>query len=781
MIRNFSPKLFAQLSASDWLYVEDIWDPQTSLAHESLFTLCSGKMSSRAAHIEGQARPSLPAHYMHRLFDRSEALQRELVNMPDWSKLSIYSRRQPISPQTATVLSEYIRVLDLKQGFLAKHYIFEDAGGCRTELEIQKLLSRAYPNGGAIRVRIKPLNYSGLLEFENLIDATVTNFIDYPRFRVKHYEVREIRSLDGDGVAVDACTRDFQEAFSTQTAIRVSDEAGNELVLHRQYRPYGEVACEFFDLYVEEGKAYVIDKFAAVVAAHDGGDCRARATACLHNLITLGFDQLLEENRRIYAQFWERCEISIEGDKRSELALRLSLFHLMSTPNPHDSKSNIGAKLLHGEEYGGHAFWDTELFILPFYTLCFPEMAKRLLEYRYELLPAAIRYAAASDCVGARYPWESADTGDEECPLDTIAWDGTSEPCVVGVQELHVTADVVYGAYQYYRFTEDMDYYQHAFGEILFQTSRFWASRLEYDEATDSYGLSHIMGPDEWHEDIRDSVYTLELIRWQLKLALKYFREADLSPVQQALVVRLGISTEEVQDWALLAERIRPPHLNADGVIEEFAGYFELHDAVIEEFNEKGMPIFPQALRDYPREQTSIIKQADVLMWQYLFDEYFSMESKRSNFDYYQKRTLHGSSLSPSIHCIMGLRSGRPEEAYENFLRSALIDIEDKHRNTREGLHAAAAGGSWQCLVMGFAGLHLGADGRFHFSAQLPSSWQSLRFRLYHAGRLIEVHVEGDSVTLYCDAETPVHYVDSGHSKVSSPWYERPVAEFGGE
>ncbi len=757
---HFSSEIRNKLSDERWLYIEDELLEDKNLAQETLFTLCSGKMSSRGCHIEGQAKPSLPAHYMHRMFDRSEALQRELVNLPDWSKLSIFLLRHPISPQSSENLEGYVRVLDLKKGFLACHYIHTDKGGRRTEVEYIKVLSREYPDCAAIQLSIKALNYDGIIEFENIIDATVTNFMDYPRFRVKHFEVKEIRSLAGNGIAVDACTRDFLEAFSVQTAVLASDEKDNDIQLNRQFKPYGERAVEFFDLKVKMGVEYKVTKYACVRAAHQGFDCRKEASELLNEVRAKGFEYLVSGNEKIYAEMWKTASLSIIGDERAELALRLSIFHLMSTPNPDDTLSNVGAKLLHGEEYGGHAFWDTELFTLPFYTLCLPKIAGNLVRYRYELLPAAINYAKESSYDGARYPWESADTGEEECPLESVLWDGSSEPCVVGEEELHVTSDVVYGAYQYYKWTLDEDYFKNAFLEILWLSTRFWCSRLEWNEKSSSYGLNKIMGPDEWHESISDNAYTLELIRWQMDLAISLYKEYNEKVPK--LVSKLKLTASEVDNWIKIKDLIRKPKLNDKGVIEEFDGYFSLKDAEIEEFNEKGMPIYPKSLRDYHFSETTIIKQADVLMLQYLLDDMYDFDSKRVNFDYYQKRTLHGSSLSPSIHCLMGLRSGEKKDAYENFLRSVLIDIDDKHRNTREGYHAAAAGGSWQCVVFGFAGMKINSDRSLSFCPNLPEKWRELRFSFNYYGETLEVHIRDEEVLLYTETDKQIMYKVNG-------------------
>lgn len=755
---RFTPEVQAILSDDDWLVSEESYDGNKNLVTESLFTLCSGKMSSRGAHEEGFVRKTLPAHYLHGVFDRSEAFQRELVNMPDWAKLKIYFLREPVSPETGKELSEYTRVLDLKNGLLAKHYIHEDEEGRRTRVETVKYLSRRHPRCGAMRYYVTPLNYAGIIEFENVIDATVTNFMDYPRFRVKHLAIREVYSLDGDGIGVLSETRDFLQAVASVAAVRLMDLTGEVFPTTRQYRPYGEVACEFFDAHLDEGQTVVVDKFAAVAAARDGFDVRKVALQELEGALIRGFEDGLQGNREIYDELWDKADLVIDGDAKMQKALRFNIFHLMSTPNPDDNLTNIGAKLLHGEEYGGHAFWDTELFILPFFSLVFPEQAKKLVEYRYQLLPGAKRNAIYRNGLGARYPWESADTGDEECPEWTIEGDGTAYPCTVADQELHVTADIIYGGLQYYHYTGDVRYYEENLLEMMAETARFWLSRLEWNEELQVYELTEVTGPDEWHEDVANNTYTNFLAKWNLETAVQHLRAFALAKTGdfKRLADKLALKDDELSEWSTVAAKIYLPA--ESGLLEEFSGYFELRDVPITEFNERGMPVFPHELRQYPRHENTIIKQADIVMLMFLFPDLFDEETQKINYDYYEKRTLHGSSLSPSIHCLMGLRTGDSHLAYEHLERSAYIDLEDKHKNTREGLHAAAAAGSWQSVVLGFGGLRIQADGILRIDPQLPSHWQKLGFKVNYQGVPLLVEITHVDVQVSSPIDTTMSY-----------------------
>lgn len=745
---RFSDKIKCYISEDEWIVSENEYNPDKNLMYETNFTLASGMMGNRATHPEGFIRKELPANYVQGVFDRSEAFQRELCNTPNWNLLKIYYKTEPIGPESGRELQDYIRILDLKHGFVATYYITIAYDGRKTLIESIKLLSRRETECARFRFYITPLNYSGQLEFESIIDAGVTNFMDFPRFRVKHLNTRQIGPLKDTGIYVQSETRDFHLPLTTVADVSAKDLTGKDILGSRQYRGHGEQAVEFFDTNVTEGVTICVDKFAAVVSGRDGGNTKEMAVEKLRSFMNRSLESELDAQRNIYADFWKRANIRIEGDPKLQLSVRFDLFHLMSTPNPKDNRTNIGAKLMHGEEYGGHAFWDTELFILPFFTLVFPEIAKNLVEYRYLLLDAARRNAKKRGQTGARYPWESADTGEEECPDWTIEGDGTCYECTVAAQEVHVTADIIYGGLQYFLWTGDMEYYENNLLEMLAETARFWNSRIEYNSEKDYYEITGITGPDEWHEAVSNNAYTNYMAKWNMLTAVKHLRKykSDNNEKCIKLYEKLKLSETELESIERNAAKIYIPV--TEGLIEQFEGYFSLKDHEIYEWDDNKMPVLPKELKGVKRAETTILKQADVVMLMFLFDEEFDAITKRNNFDFYEKRTLHRSSLSPSIYCLMGLRVGESERAYDYLCRSAFVDIDNNQGNTREGIHAASAGGTWQALVFGYGGLII-RNNQMYFTPRLPEKWTKLTFSLFWKGDLIDIEISKDVVKLY--------------------------------
>ncbi len=444
----------------------------------------------------------------------------------------------------------------------------------------------------------------------------------------------------------------------------------------------------------------------------------------------------------------------IIGDDDAAKAVRFGIYHLLIAANEHDPTVNIGAKSLSGEGYRGHVFWDTEILMLPFFIYAQPDTARALLSYRYHTLDGARNNARADGKRGARYAWESADTGREECPEWTV--DGVDRLWMRD-EEVHVGADVVHGIMRYVAATGDTDFLVEYGAEILFETSRFWVDRLDYDGTSDRYSLKTVMGPDEFHIHVDDNAFTNALVRYNLQQAVAVYQElstaypAELAELSEAV----DLTPAEVDRWRARAERIVDLVDPETGLIEQFRGYFAMEDVPITVWDENDMPQYPAGYHHFNCENTTLLKQPDVVMVQYLLPDLYGPDSKRANFDYYEARTLHKSSLSPSIHAIMGIEVGDFTRAEQYFARSAFVDLSDNQGNTAEGMHTASAGGTWQTVVSGFGGFRV-RNGVMAFDPWLPPGWERIEFRLHWHGNVVTVKVDHEAITLLLTAQPTV-------------------------
>lgn len=744
MIRDrFSEKLQTLLGGDEWLILQDEYDAAENLNYESLFCLTNGYLGTRGSYEEGTVK-SLPCTFVNGVFDKSETFMRELANLPNWLGIRLYVEKELIGIENCSIL-EFSRVLDMKHAMLVKRFLLEDKKGRQTLVEGIRFVSRANVHRMAVKLYVTPINYDGIIEVENIVDGSVLNFADAPRFKVKHTYLVANERLTENGVYIECATRDNHLHVGTG-AFLDAERNGKSVIKTRQFYAFGEQTIEFQDFDAEQGVTTEITKYASIYTERDlpKYELHSAVKNEIDAFVERGFEQELAEHFKVYEEMWKEADIQIQGDFDLDRAVRFNIFHLMSTGNEHDDRVNVGAKLLHGEEYGGHAFWDTELFMLPFFAYVFPETAKNLESYRYRLLDAARANAAKNGYKGAQYPWESADDGTEQCPDWTIEPDGTCYRCYVADYEHHVTAAVAYGIYDYVKITKDTSFLLKKGAEILMETARFWASRCEYITEKDRYEICKVTGPDEWHEPVDNNVYTNYLAKWNLRYVialiqdLKEHHREDYDRIAE----KISLTEKEIEEWNLVQSKIYLPRKEGTQLLEQFEGYFDLQEVTIQEYDKNDWPIRPAELKTMKTKETQIIKQADVVMLLHLMGEEFDEETTKLNYSYYEKRTLHGSSLSPSIYSIMGLKVGDDTKAYRYLRRAAFIDLINLQKNTREGIHAANAGGVWQTVVFGFAGLSIDADGILNITPKMPKEWEGVTFRIHYLNSWLEISID---------------------------------------
>ena len=744
MIRDrFSEKLQTLLGGDEWLILQDEYDAAENLNYESLFCLTNGYLGTRGSYEEGTVK-SLPCTFVNGVFDKSETFMRELANLPNWLGIRLYVEKELIGIENCSIL-EFSRVLDMKHAMLVKRFLLEDKKGRQTLVEGIRFVSRANVHRMAVKLYVTPINYDGIIEVENIVDGSVINFADAPRFKVKHTYLVANERLTENGVYIECATRDNHLHVGTG-AFLDAERNGKSVIKTRQFYAFGEQTIEFQDFDAEQGVTTEITKYASIYTERDlpKYELHSAVKNEIDAFVERGFEQELAEHFKVYEEMWKEADIQIQGDFDLDRAVRFNIFHLMSTGNEHDDRVNVGAKLLHGEEYGGHAFWDTELFMLPFFAYVFPKTAKNLESYRYRLLDAARANAAKNGYKGAQYPWESADDGTEQCPDWTIEPDGTCYRCYVADYEHHVTAAVAYGIYDYVKITKDTSFLLKKGAEILMETARFWASRCEYITEKDRYEIRKVTGPDEWHEPVDNNVYTNYLAKWNLRYVialiqdLKEHHREDYDRIAE----KISLTEKEIEEWNLVQSKIYLPRKEGTQLLEQFEGYFDLQEVTIQEYDKNDWPIRPAELKTMKTKETQIIKQADVVMLLHLMGEEFDEETTKLNYSYYEKRTLHGSSLSPSIYSIMGVKVGDDTKAYRYLRRAAFIDLINLQKNTREGIHAANAGGVWQTVVFGFAGLSIDADGILNITPKMPKEWEGVTFRIHYLNSWLEISID---------------------------------------
>jgi trehalose/maltose hydrolase-like predicted phosphorylase len=470
----------------------------------------------------------------------------------------------------------------------------------------------------------------------------------------------------------------------------------------------------------------------------------------------IGFDQLAAEHRSAWAQRWSDANVTIDGDPEAQLAVRFALFHLLSAA-PDEGEAAVGARGLTGPAYGGHVFWDADVYVLPALAALRPAAARAMLEYRIRRLPEARAAARTQRRRGARFPWESAHDGTDVTPPDALGRGGERIPIRTGPREEHIVADIAWAAGEYAAWSGDHDFLVGAGRNLLVDTARYWASRVRIDAGGRGH-IDGVMGPDEYHEVVDDNAFTNVMARWNLRRAAQLV-EADHG---------VGVAAvAEAADWRRSAEALVDGWDPSRRLHEQFAGYWELEPLLIAAV--AAPPIAVDVLLGPDRVRGSqLIKQADVLMLHHLVPDEVEPGSLATDLAFYEPRTAHGSSLSPAIHASLLARAGRPDDALQLFRLAARLDLDDVTGTTAGGLHLATMGGIWQALAYGFLGLRPGRDA-LGIDPCLPTSWAALELRLRVGGHPVSVHAERSTVTVTCDEPLAVRIGCRPPTVCSSP------------
>ncbi|HHW12060.1 MAG TPA: glycoside hydrolase family 65 protein [Firmicutes bacterium] len=729
-----------------WIIQEEQFAPEQMQYYETIFTLGNGYLGTRGT-LEENYRLRKPGTYIAGLFDEAPNEVTELPNAPDWVSIELELAGERFDLEKGNILA-YQRSLDLKQGILRRDLRWESPQGRITKLSYQRFVSMKDQHLMGIRVSITPENYNGTIKVVSVLNGQVTNE------GTQHFKAVEECTFGERGIYLINETYQSEHILAMAASHQVKGKLINENFFNRR-RLVGYQA----QLAGETDQTLIFDKLVTIYTSRDlDGPVPAthlekmekvKALALGENLgaAIQGFDTHLAAHVQAWADLWLKADILIEGDDFAQKAIRFANFHLIQMAPKHDYRVSIAAKGLTGEGYRGHVFWDTEIFMLPFFIYTFPEVARNLLMYRYHTLPGALKKAKENGYEGAMYAWESADTGEETTPKYGGLDLKTRKPVRIwcGELEQHISADVPYAVWHYYQATGDWDFLVNYGAEIICQTARFWASRAEYAPEDDCYEINNVMGPDEYSEFVNNNYFTNAMAQWTLRKGLEVYALLEEKGKAEALTAKIGLKKEELANWRIVAEKMRLRRIN-DLVLLQFDGFLQQKEVDLSVYRHNPDAFF----KDFSWEQitsTQVLKQPDVIMLLYLLGDQYTLEEKIANWEFYEPKTLHHSSLGPAIHAVFATEIGQNEAAYRYFLDAAEIDLNNKLRNSEAGLHAATQGGIWQAVVNGFGGVRL-KDGGLQIAPSLPEHWKKVSFHLIYQAVPLRITVTNEQVEL---------------------------------
>jgi trehalose/maltose hydrolase-like predicted phosphorylase len=753
-----------------WLLVEEGGTLRRESEIESIFSIANGFIGTRASLEEGSTL-SRPATFAAGVYVDGSALRSgpALAVLPDWPRLTIIVDGETLSMARGRVL-EHCRMLDLRQGVLWRQWRQQNPSGRITRVRLLRLASLADRHVLLQSVAVTAENYCGRIELQ----------AGFPASNGRRPPEASTLTRDATTAVVEARGTLVAMATGSVWQPRLQPAAGSDerSADRGEGRWWQQVGL---------GETIRLDRVVTVHTSRDVANPKEAAREHVETVKVQRVQTLATAHAEAWRRRWDAAEVTIVGDEAVQRALRFAVYHLVAAANPRDERASIGARGLTGETYRGHVFWDTEIYMLPFYAFTDPPAARALLMYRYHTLGAARRKAQALGYQGALYAWESADTGEEVTPRLVVAQDGRIVEMLTGEQEHHISADIAHGVWHYWRATGDDDFIVGAGAEILIETARFWASRAHIE--TD--GRAHIravIGPDEYHPTIDDNAYTNVMARWNLHCAadtiavLQRERPSDWTRIAS----RLALAENEATTWRGIADALVTGFSADTGLFEQFEGYFDLQDVDVvgHRSGQIESSIGGERIR-----QSKISKQADVVALSVLFWDQWPRAVHERNFRYYEPRTAHGSSLSPALHAFVAARLGDGALARRYMRQAGDIDLANKAGNSAGGVHMAALGGLWQAAVFGVAGVRAREDG-IALAPQLPEGWTQMgccvqwrgcRLRLIFAAvpARVEVAVEGSgelTVTIIdgpaCRARAGRIYAASRQGSAWGAWRE---------
>jgi maltose phosphorylase len=496
------------------------------------------------------------------------------------------------------------------------------------------------------------------------------------------------------------------------------------------------------ELQVKEGEGISIIKYAANLSSqnYNAADLVAKVKQTLVRISTKGFDTMLTEQAHAWAAKWKHNDIIIEGDAAAQQAIRFNIFQLNQTYTGEDDRLNIGPKGFTGEKYGGSTYWDTEAYCVPFYlSTADQKVTRNLLLYRYKQLGKAIDNAKllGFNNGAALYPMVTMDG--TECHNE---WEITFE-------EIHRNGAIAYAIFNYVRYTADEAYLADYGLEVLIAISRFWSQRVNWSADKQQYVMLGVTGPNEYENNINNNWYTSTLATWCMQYTIEVADKVKAAEPAKyaALISKLSFKeADETAGFKDIIAKMYYPYDEKEQVFLQQDGYLDKEQILVKDLPASERPINQKWSWDRIL-RSCYIKQADVLQGIYFFEDQYDIETIRRNFDFYEPRTVHESSLSPCVHSILAAKLGDEARAYEFYLRTSRLDLDDYNNDTEDGCHITSMAGTWMSVVEGFGGMRVRED-KLSFQPFLPGKWKSFSFNVGFRGAILNIKVSAQGVQL---------------------------------
>ncbi len=754
------------LKYDEWSVIEEGFDPENHKASESIFSIGNGKMGQRANFEEKYSGSTLQGSYIAGVYypDKTRVgwwkngypeYFAKVLNSPNWIGINVTIEGFDLDLYKCTV-ENFKRTLNMQEGYLEREFDAIIDGSKKIHVKSKRFISLADTENGAIRYEVTSINFSGNICFTPYIDGDVEN--EDSNYDEKFWNILNTETSE-ESAYLESQTKklDFRCGF----AMKYITKLNNQVI-----KPTPEVIKKnkwvgnHVEIEVNKGETASIEKYVGVTSSlnYSPDTLKNNAEKLAQYAAEKGFDNLFDDHKQKWNERWIHSDIKIKGDVAAQQGIRFNIFHLNQTYTGEDERLNVGPKGFTGEKYGGTTYWDTEAYCIPFFLMTSPSnVTRQLLIYRYKHLSKAIENAAKLGFKDGAALFPMVTANGEECHNE---WEITFE-------EIHRNGAIAYAIHNYIRHTGDKKYLEEYGIEVLVGISRFWSQRITFSETRKKYVMLGVTGPNEYENNINNNWYTNKMATWCLKYtheSLNYIKSSNPGRYQE-LVSKLKFKEEEeTKRWDDIVNNMHFPYNEELQVHMQQDGFMDKEQLMADDLNPSERPInqhwsWDRILR------SNFIKQADTLQGMYVFEEEFSKDEIEKNFNFYEPRTVHESSLSPCVHSILATKIGRIEKAYEMYLRTSRLDLDDYNAEVHEGLHITSMAGTWMSIVEGFGGKRA-YDEKLYLNPDIPEQWEEYAFRITFKGNDLEVRVSAKEVEVISHANNTIELFV----------YEKPIA-----
>ncbi len=736
-----------------WKVIEDHFDEEIHPITESLMSIGNGRMGQRANFEEPYSGESLQGSYIGGVYypDKTRVgwwkngypeYFAKVPNSVNWIGLDVLIDDKILDMHQSEI-SDYVRTLDMRKGLLTRAFTAKTSRGKKVIIRAERFYSLGDLDMCFLKYSIRT--------HTDEVDLKISPYLD---FNIKNSDANydevfwEDKSQGSKGIQwVSAKTKktDFLVAAAVNNFLVKNGESIKPRESHQEE---GRVS-EQYHVQLGSEEEITIYKIVSITSSfyYNRSQVVEAAKDKVSDVSEVLYDTSLARHTELWADRWEHCDIKITGDDKAQQGIRFNIFQLYQTYSGEDARLNIGPKGFTGEKYGGSTYWDTEAYCLPFYMFTTESsVAKNLLVYRYNHLQKAIENAEKLGFEGGAALYPMVTMNGEECHNE---WEITFE-------EIHRNGAIAFAIYNYIRCTGDHGYLKEYGLEVLIGIARFWAQRVHMSPDKKKYVMLGVTGPNEYENNVDNNWYTNYIARWCLEYAascIRRYQEED-HLVWQAIGEKTGFDESELEIWDNIVKEIYLPKIEDSNVFLQHDGYLDKENKTVADLKPEDRPInqnwsWDRILR------SPYIKQADVLQGLYFFEDQFTEEEIRDNFLYYEPRTVHESSLSPCIHAILAAKLGMKDKAYEMYLRTARLDLDDYNNDAEDGCHITSMAGTWLSIVEGFAGLRV-KDQKLYLSPFLPDQWEGYQFTIMFRGTILVIDVQQDKIEIHNKSEAEI-------------------------